>query len=122
MPSPDISGFPPIETFAPPSSYRFEPELQGTPPRHVPDEFRSSPFFARQRNMVVGLLLSGALCVASGQLPVVREWGLYLLPLNYLSWIGIGLLVFGGVGWISSKTRRGPIEYVEEGIPLVARI
>jgi hypothetical protein len=111
-----------IESFAPPPGYRFEPELQGTPPRHVPQEFRNSPFFVRQRNTLVGLLLAGVLCVAFGQLHVVREWGLYLLPLAYLGWIGIGLLVLAGAGWISSRTRRGPIEYVEDGIPLVARV
>src|SRR6185436_9569134 len=113
MPSPGIPSSPPIEDFAPPSGYRFEPELQGTPPRHVPEEFRNSPFFARQRNAMVGLLVAGALCVAFGQLRIVSEWGLYLLPLAYLSWIGLGLLVLAGAGWITSKTRRGPIEYVE---------
>jgi len=122
MPSPDIPSLPPIETFAPPSGYRFEPELQGTTPRHVPEEFRNSPYYARQRNTTVGVLLAGALCLAFGQLHIVRHWGLYLLPLNYLSWIGLGLLVLGGIGWISGRTRRGPTQYVEEGIPLVARI
>ena len=122
MQSTGIPSSPPIESFAPPPDYRFEPELQGTPPRHVPEEFRNAPCFARQRNTLVGLLLAGALCAGFGQLNLVREWGLYLLPLAYLSWIGLGLLVLGAAGWISSKTQRGPIEYVEEGIPLVARI
>lgn len=45
-----------------------------------------------------------------------------LLPLAYQSWIGCGLLVLGIGSWLSSKARRGPIQYVEEGIPLVARI
>jgi hypothetical protein len=122
MPSSGIPISPPIEDFAPPPGYRFEPELQGTPPRHVPEEFRKSPYFARQRNTVVGVLLAGALSVGFGQMHIVREWGLYLLPLAYLSWIGIGLLVLSAAGWVSSMKRRGPIEYVEEGIPLVARI
>jgi hypothetical protein len=96
--------------------------LQQTPPRHVPEEFRNSPYFARQRNAIVGLIMAGVLCAAFGQLPIFREWGLYLLPLAYLSWIGTGLLVIGAGAWISSKTRRGPTQYVEEGVPLVARI
>src|SRR6476646_6093317 len=99
MLTPEIPSLPPTETFDPPSGYRFEPELQGTVPRHVPEEFRNSPFYARQRNTTVGLLVAGALCAAFGQLHIVREWGLYLLPLNYLSWIGLGLLVLGGAGW-----------------------
>src|SRR5260221_6535718 len=98
----------PLETFAPPPGYRFEPELQGPPPGHVPEEFRSCPHFARQRNGIVGLLLAGFLCIAFGRLPIVSEWGLYALPLAYLSWIGCGLLVFGAAAWISSKVRRGP--------------
>src|ERR1700686_3082560 len=113
---------PTLEAFAPPPNYRFEPELQETPPRHVPEEFRNCPYFARQRNTIVGLLLAGVLCVAFAKLPIIREWGLYALPLAYLSWIGSGLLVCGAAAWISSKVRRRPIQYVEEGAPLVARI
>jgi hypothetical protein len=47
---------------------------------------------------------------------------LYVLPLAYLSWIGCGLLVLGAGTWLSSKFRRGPIQYLEEGVPIVARI
>src|SRR5205823_3020006 len=111
-----------IEAFSAPSNYRFEPELQGTPPRHVPEEFRNSPHYVRQRNTLVRVLVAGVFCVAFAQLRIFREWGLYVLPLAYLSWIGLGLLVIGAAGWISSKARRGPIRYVEEGIPVVARI
>lgn len=66
--------------------------------------------------------MAGFLCVAFGQLPLFREWGLYVLPLAYLSWIGTGLLVFGAAGWLANKAHKGPIQYVEEGLPLVARI
>jgi hypothetical protein len=113
---------PPLGDFAPPAAYRFEPELDETPPRHVPQEFRNSPYYVRQRNSIVGLLLAGALCIGFGQLPILREWGLYVLPLAYLGWIGLGLLVLGAGAWLSSKLRRGPIQYAEEGIPVVARI
>ena len=44
------------------------------------------------------------------------------MPLAYLTWIGISLLAIGGAAWISSKLRRGLTKYVEEGVPLVARI
>jgi hypothetical protein len=111
-----------LDDFAPPTNYRLEPELQETPPRHIPQEFGNSPYFVRQRNNIVRLLVAGALCVAFGQLPILKEWGLYLLPLAYLSWIGSGLLLIGAGTWLSSKVRRGPIQYVEEGIPLAARI
>src|SRR5215831_16449914 len=114
MPSlPANPNSPALDAFAPPQSYRFEPELQETPPRHVPEEFRNSPYYVRQRNTTVGVIVAGILCVAFGQLPILKEWGLYVLPLAYLSWIGVGLLVFGAIGWISSKARRGPIQYVE---------
>jgi len=111
-----------LDAFEAPSSYRFEAELQETPPRHVPEEFRKSPYFARQRNSIVGLLLTGVLCVAFGKLPILKELGLYVVPLAYLSWIGLGSMVLGACAWVSSRVRRGPVEYVEEGIPLVARI
>src|ERR1043166_4915644 len=123
MPALSDSPSPPsLDAFGPPSSYRFEPEVEGAPPRPIAGEFRNSPYFVRQRNTTVGVLLTGALCLGFGQLPIVHEWGLYVLPLAYLSWIGLGLLVLGAAGWISSKARRGPIRYIEEGIPLVARI
>lgn len=50
---------PPLETFTTPLSYRFEPELQGTQPGHVPEGFRNSPYFVRRRNNIVGLVMKG---------------------------------------------------------------
>ena len=107
-PPPGKSKPPPLEDFAPPSNYRFEPELQETPPRHVPDEFRNSPYFLRQRNTLVRLLLAGALCVAFGQLSILKEWGLYVLPLAYLSWIGAGLLLLGLALGQNTRPAAGP--------------
>ncbi len=72
---PDNPSSLPNEAFAPPPGYRFETELQGTPPRHVPEEFRNCPYFVRQGNAIVGLLLAGFLCIAFGRLPIVSEWG-----------------------------------------------
>jgi hypothetical protein len=46
----------------------------------------------------------------------------YVLPLGYLQWIGLGLIVLGaGVG-AALTLRRGPFRYVRDGLPLAARI
>ena len=54
--------------------------------------------------------------------PSCSIWGLYLLPLQYLRWIGLALLALSLASWICSVSLRGPLIYVEEGVPLVARI
>src|SRR5262249_24198684 len=55
-------------------------------------------------------------------LPMVQTIGLYFLPLAYLTWIGLVILAFGAVGLVASLVRSGPYRYVEEGIPIAARI
>jgi hypothetical protein len=53
---------------------------------------------------------------------MVQTWGLYLLPLAWLHWIGGGLLVIAAIVAIVHAVRRGPYRYVEEGLPLVVRV
>ncbi len=57
-----------------------------------------------------------------GMLPFVKFLGLFFLPFAYLTWIGTCLLVLSPVWLILTLVRRGLYRYVEEGIPLVARI
>ena len=66
--------------------------------------------------------MTGAILALLGPLPIVQTMGLYFLPLAYLTWIGLAILAFGAVGMITSAMRSGPYRYVEEGVPIVARI
>jgi hypothetical protein len=108
--------------FRPPAGYAFEEELQGPAPRPRPDLLRQGRYASKQRTSAWALLVSGALMAALGALPAVQTMGLYFLPLAYLTWIGLVVLAFGGVAFVLNALRPGPYRYVEEGVPIVARI
>src|SRR4051812_40617851 len=75
--------------FDPPDDYPLEEEFEREPPRPLPAELNRGRHASRQRQAVSGLLMAAALCTASGLAPIVRHWGLYILPLQYLTWIGL---------------------------------
>lgn len=108
--------------FAPPPDYRFELELADQPPRTIPAELHQGRYVRGRRKSAWGLLLAGSLCFACSLLPVVHFWALFVLPLKYLSWIGLAGAVMGVGGLVSARVRRGPFRYVTEGVPLVVRI
>lgn len=103
-------------------THTFEPELQGEPPRAVPPELQDSPFTRGRRRTVVTCLTSGALCLLLGFLPIVQKWGLFVLPLAYLHWIGAGVVLIGLILFVIHRFVRGPYQYVEDGIALPARV
>jgi Protein of unknown function (DUF3592) len=108
--------------FAPPKDYQFEPEFQDQPPRSIPPELRLGRYARGKRRAVWGFLAAGLIFLACSPLPIIRTWGLYFLPLQYLLWIGAGCLAISLVALISYLWRGGPYRYVREGEPLVARI
>lgn len=108
--------------FRPPAGYRFEDELQGPPPRPRTDELKRGRYAAKQRTTALVMLVFGAILTAIGPLPIVQTMGLYFLPFAYLTWIGLVVLAFGGLGLVLNAVRSGPYRYVEEGVPIVARI
>jgi hypothetical protein len=55
-------------------------------------------------------------------LPIVKTWGLYFLPLQYLLWIGVGCLFISALQLVSYLWSGGPYRYVKEGVPLIVRI
>ncbi|MBI2825404.1 MAG: DUF3592 domain-containing protein [Planctomycetia bacterium] len=113
---------PDLGPFDPPANYSFEPELRGPPPRPVPSELRSGRYAQRRRRVIAGSLVAGALCVGLGLLPIVKFWGLFLLPLGYLSWIGVGLILWAMAVYGGGFVRKGPYRYVEDGTAVVARV
>jgi len=62
------------------------------------------------------------LCVIAGQLPIVNHWGLYIVPLKYLTWIGCAWLAVAGMIPVWAIVSKGPYRYIEEGLPIVARV
>src|SRR5690349_11464431 len=94
--------------FAPPDDYVFEPELQSEPPREIPASTRDGRYETKHRQVSrVGLTI-GVLAILLGELPFVKVLGLYFLPLAYLSWIGLGVLVLWAIGEARHKWRLGP--------------
>src|SRR5262245_31046556 len=104
-----------MQPFAPPPGYAFEPELPGEPPRPIPAEVRQGRHATRQRRTVWGFLFAGMLLFGAGQLPILKTWGLYILPLQYLSWIGVGCVAIALVAFLANLVNRGPYRYVAEG-------
>ncbi|HEY2158320.1 MAG TPA: hypothetical protein VGH33_22005 [Isosphaeraceae bacterium] len=108
--------------FRPPAGYRFEDELQGPAPRPRAETLKQGRYAAKQRQTTWALIVVGAILAVLGPLPIVQTMGLYFLPLAYLTWIGLGILALGAAGLVSNALRSGPYRYVEEGVPIVARI
>lgn len=108
--------------FDPPPDYAFEPELRDPPMRSIPGELRWGRHGLKQWRTSWGFVAAGLLCIAFGLIPVVQLWGQFLLPLQYLIWIGVGCLAIGAICFVAPLVAKGPYRYVEEGVPLVARI
>jgi hypothetical protein len=108
--------------FQPPAHYRFEEELQCDLPRPIPPEARQGRLAQKQRTVFWVLFFIGLIGLLCSPLPIVHTWGLYFLPLQYLLWISIALLSFAFLGPMARLLARGPYQYIEEGVPLVARI
>src|SRR5262245_56789369 len=83
--------------FSPPGDHAFEPELTGPPPRTVPPDCRQAPAAARFRRNGISCLLMGLACVVLSRAHFVQDLSYYLLPLQYLSYIGAGLFILGAV-------------------------
>ena len=113
---------PDLGPFEPPSEGVLEPEWADAAPRPIPPEFRKGRHAKRHQRAVWGFLAAGLLCVLCGLLPIMRLWGLFFLPLAYLTWIGIGCAVLAAGASLSSLVRRGPYRYFTQGVPLPARI
>ncbi len=119
---PEVPVLAELDPLDPPADYAFEEELQGSTPRPRSAELSAGLHATRQRKAVSGLLIAAVICTTIGLLPFVQLCGLYLLPLAYITWIGIGLGALGILSFASHKLNKGPYRYVEEGLPLVARI
>jgi hypothetical protein len=115
-------GFDELGPFEPPADYRFEPELRDVTPRSIPAELLSGRKARRQRTIAWSALLAGTLCAISGSLPLVKTWSLFVSPLQYLTWIGLACVALGIVDLLLPLTRDLSYRYVEDGLPLVARI
>ncbi len=103
-----------------PETRSFEPELVGPSPRPIPDDLRRGPYEQRRRKTEIALVAAGLGCLAASRAPGLETLALYVLPLGYLGWIGLGLIALAAVGAADRSLRPGPYRYVKDGVPLPA--
>lgn len=111
-----------VGPFDPPAGYAFEPEFEPPVPRPIPPRLRQGRMEQRRTWALRGGLAFGIVCVAIEELPLIKHWGQFVLPLAYLSWIGLGIIALGALSIVIARLGLGPDRYICRGIPLVARV
>jgi hypothetical protein len=91
------------------------PELQGPAPREIPDAVKQSRLATRQKAIVWGLVMGGLFCVGIDGLPFIETLSLYILPLAYLLWIGIGLCAMAAVAQLHPGELKKARRYLAMG-------
>lgn len=108
--------------FVVPSGLRLPPELEGDVPRPLPAEVQEGPLAQRKRSAFWGLLTAAAVCLVLSGLPFVDTLALYFLPLAYLTWISIGLVVIAFVTYLSGGALKKAAQYVQHGNAAFGRV
>ncbi|MEM7357307.1 MAG: hypothetical protein AAF657_41210, partial [Acidobacteriota bacterium] len=108
--------------FEVPATYALEPELQAAVPRPKPSWVAQGRLAREQRSNKNILLATGLICLVFSRVPFIELLAPYILPLGYLSWIGIGSLLLGGVLQLVHAFVPGRYRYLRDGVPLVVRI
>ncbi len=111
-----------VRPFDPPVDYEFEAEFQGDPPRPRTIELSRGRHAVRRRKLISGCLIAAAVFTALAPWAFVQECALYIVPLQYLYWIGLGLGLAAIAQFFFDRIFSGPYRYVEKGQPLIARI
>lgn len=111
-----------LGAFSPPADYTFETELQAPVPRPTSDLTRRSGMGLRHKWGWRAVIVFGVACVIVGALPAVHRWSQWVLPLAFLSWIGVGIIVIGLLGSLDRSYSSVPDRYLRESMSLVARV
>jgi hypothetical protein len=89
--------------------------LVGPPPRQLPDSFSEGRPSVRRRRAFWGCLAAGVACFTLAPLPFVKTLSLYLLPLGYLTWIGLAIFIFGLIAYLRAADVRQAARYIQYG-------
>lgn len=108
--------------FDPPADYAFEPEFSEEPPRTISERARQGRFEQNRKWALREMLAFGVFCLAVGELPLLKHWGKFVLPLAYLSWLGLAAIFFWAIGCLQRALAPGPYRYLTHGAALVARV
>jgi hypothetical protein len=107
--------------FSPPT-YSFEPELTGPVPRPLPDNILNGPYAQDSRKQLMRIFATGLVCFLLPYVPGMQTLSYYVVPLDYLDWIGAAALAIAAGGALHHSLRFGAFRYVKQGQPLVARV
>ncbi len=97
-------------------------ELRGLTPRSVPPDLWDAPSMAKTRRGCLIALASGFVITLLGLAPIMKTWGLYFLPLAYLTYIGIVIVAISLWYLIRFWTTGGNLRYVEKADAAMAQI
>lgn len=108
--------------YAPPSDFDHGPEFEGDIPRPIPRQLRRGSFQRRRRGLAILYAVLGSCFMLVANWTIVQNLAFHVLPLQYLGWIGAGMI---GISlclvlrnWISKQRFR----YVTVGTPFVGRV
>jgi hypothetical protein len=95
---------------------------QLSPPRPLPLSYIEKKLQSKRAFMVICIVIA-MLCLIASVSSLTAEAALYFLPLNYLLWIGIAIVVIGGLIWLTPITANDASTQVAiRGEPCIVRI
>jgi hypothetical protein len=106
----------------PPPLSELPAELREPKPRTIPDSVHESRLGMRRRNVPVGCLIAGCLCIGFSFFPFIKTLSLYILPMAYLLWIGLALCALGIFNYLFPREFKKACRYIEDGDAAFGRV
>src|SRR4051812_44740066 len=97
-------------------------ELLAPVPRQVPEAVKYGQFAHRGCNLTWGISTAGVVCIACDALLFMDVLALYIIPLAYLLWIGLGLCSIGALGFVLNTGLKKRCRYIEHGEAAFGRV
>lgn len=108
--------------FDPPADFDHGEEFADEPPRTIPKHLWKGSYAQRRRGHVRTLIVLGIGCIVFWPMPFVQTLSFYILPLAYLHWGGLALILFGVIGFFRNLLPTGHFKYVTHGSPHIGRV
>ncbi len=105
-----------------PAGLSLPEELIGDTPRELPASVRFGPLSQSRRKAFWAFLVVGAVCFVLDSLPFIGILSLYILPLDYLKWVGGACLLISVVGQFFGGEFKKATLYIEEGEVAYGRV
>jgi len=110
------------EPFDPPAAFQFPAALYGPAPREIVAEVKKSSYVRRRRQTLINLAVVGLVCVGYSSTPVAKTLAWYLLPFEFLAYIGFAIFAGAAATAVWRMRNIGLLKYIRYGTPDVARI